>query len=299
LLIVLFADGGSARSGQPAADLLKVLPDRNGVIIVDVSRLLTSNFWSSLTSEQDTAVAARSFESGLNRLGVSMKDLNAAALAVRDIQMNEMVAAASGNFKKDEIVSRLKGNTALKARTEMHGGMEVITIDNPPEQIAITFFDPNILVMGKDAAVRSAIDASQGKTPSLVQNGKLQSALPANVEAPVRFAILTPPEIAGTLQSSSLPLPDFSAVRLITGTVEVTSLLNLNLTLRSDTTGDAKVIANQLNSMMNMARGLLGNNPKNAALAETLRSVAITSAEADVKIAAIVNKEFFARMFRK
>lgn len=301
LLVVLLADGSSARSSQPVSGLLRVLPDRNGVVLIDIPRLLASDFWSSLTSQESTAGAAKSFELGLNRVGVSMKDLNAAALAIRDIQMNDLVAAASGNFKKDEIVSRLKGDAALKAKTEVHGGIEVLTINSPPEQVAIAFLDPNILVIGKDAAVRSAIDASQGRTPSLLQNAKLQSALPANAEAPVRFAILTPPEIAGSLQSSSLPLPDFSTVRLIIGTVEFTSLVNLNLTLRSDTTGDAKVIANQLSSMMNMARGLLGssNNPKNAPLAETLRSVTITGSEADVKIAANINKEFFARIFRK
>jgi hypothetical protein len=79
---------------------------------------------------------------------------------------------------------------------------------------------------------------------------------------------------------------DFSSIKMIFGSVDVTTGIDLNATLRNDTADHAKALATQLNGLLEMTRGFLvaGKDQKVAALMEALKSITITGNDIDVRI---------------
>jgi hypothetical protein len=88
------------------------------------------------------------------------------------------------------------------------------------------------------------------------------------------------------LKSNDFPLPEFSSISLVFGTIDVGAGLDINATLRSDNAEHAKSIAERLNGLLSMVKGLvvLGGDAKMAAIAEALKSVNIVNSDIDVKI---------------
>jgi hypothetical protein len=164
----------------------------------------------------------------------------------------------------------------------------------------LAFLDEKTAVIGPDEGVRAAIDVRAGVKPGVDANAKLMATLEQAPPAAVRFATVAPSAIMSVLPSNSLPLPDLASVRAIFGTVELTSGIEVNATLRNDTAEQARVIAEQLNGLLAMGRGFLGSStdPRMASVVQLLKSVSITGADIDVKIGATLPKEFLANVMK-
>jgi hypothetical protein len=149
--------------------------------------------------------------------------------------------------------------------------------------------------------VRSALDIGPGKL-SVAQNAKLASALASNPSAAVSFALEPPEGLKNAGNNAPIPLPDFSSVKLIFGTVDATSALDINATLRTDDAKQAENIASRLNGLLDMARAYLGamsSDPKMAGLVQALKTVSITGNGSDVKIAGSLPQEVFTQLLGK
>jgi hypothetical protein len=306
LAIVCALSLGLSRVGARAtqSDLLHLLPDGKFVAVADMHRVTKSSFWTTLAAENKIKKVIDEAQSKLGEIGLRLEDLSALALTGSSSSTDTGVMVVSGSFNQDNILSGLRANPKVRVTAEKYRGMDVFEVraalpDGKNDRVAFAFYDSSTAVVGSLAGVRTAIDVRAGERPSVAQNAKLNAALAQTPAAAVRFAMETTSGL-GRLNSANLPLPDFASIKLIFGTVDFTSAIEINATLRSEAASQARSIGDQLNSLLGMARGFLGvsGDPKMASLGEMLKTVTVTVEETDVKISGNIPAEVLAQMFR-
>ena len=300
----------SAEPPAPAAELIDVLPDGNGLAIIDFQKIVASSLWATITSQEKLKNSMDKVSSEMAELGLSLNDLSSVAL-VFSSDFNNPAVAVTGRFEQNDLLARLRASgkvklssekykdfdiykvVAVSAGSESKGGEKSTVKSHSKNDTAFVFHGANTLVAGSMESVRASVDVKTGAKPGIAQNGKLSDAISQNPTAAIRFALTVTPAMKNGLQSSELPLADFSSISLIFGAIDVTAGLDINATLRSDTAEHAKAIADRLSGLLSMAAGSLGlmGDPKLAPLGEALKTVRITNSEADVKITGNVSTD--------
>lgn len=291
----------SARAAVQAAaptDLLQVLPDGDAVIVVDVQRVLTSNLFSQ---EKLKTLLAKA-QSEVAQLGFQMSDVSTAAIAFPTAKFNDPVIAVRGTFAAADILARLRDNAKVKLTTESYKGVDVHSVNEigKTNGMAFTFLDAGTVVAGRTAAVRAAIDVRGGERASISKNAKLMDGLSQHASAAIRFALNVTPDLTKGLEASGLPLPNFSSINLVFGGIDLSTHASLNATLRNDTAENAKAMAEQLNSLFGLVKGLLGgsNDPKMAKIMEAVKTISIVNSDIDVKITGSVPMDLIGQLIR-
>ncbi|MEW6212803.1 MAG: hypothetical protein AB1631_31040 [Acidobacteriota bacterium] len=306
LAMVFALSAGLSRTGARAnqSDLLHLLPDGKFVAVADMQQVTKSSFWTTLAAENKIKKVIDEVQSKFGEIGLRLEDLSALALVGSSSSADTGVMAVSGSFNQASILSSLRANPKIRLTSEKYRGFDVFEVtaaipDGKNDRVAFAFYDSSTAVVGSLAGVRTAIDVRAGERPSVAQNAKLNAALAQTPPAAVRFAMETTSGMS-RLNSANLPLPDFASIKLIFGTVDFTSAIEINATLRSEAAGQAKAIGDQLNSLLGMARGFLGvsGDPKMASLGEMLKTVTVTVEETDVKISGNIPAEVLAQLFR-
>ncbi|MEK6320109.1 MAG: hypothetical protein AABN33_00355 [Acidobacteriota bacterium] len=300
----------SAQSATRAGDLLGLLPDGGAVAVIDFQKIAGSSLWATINAQEKLKHAIDKAQSEMGDLGVKLSDVHTVAVVFPTASFNNPTIALTGGFEQNDLLARLRASGKVKLASEKYKDFDIYKVRSIPAEIpskersgtkpaanvsiaAVTkdeasfvFHDATTLVTGNLEAVRASIDAKTGAKPSISRNGKMTDALAQNPTAAIRFALALTPAMTSGLQSSELPIPDFSSVSLIFGTIDVASGIELNATLRSDTAEHANSIAERLNGLLGMAKGFLGamSDPKMAPIVEALKTVSITSADVDVKI---------------
>ena len=300
----------SHSAAQLGDDLLRYLPDGTAVAVMDFQKITGSTLWATFSSQQKFKNALEKAESEISDLGVKLTDVRALALVFPSASMNSPTVAITGGFDQSVLLERLRSSAKFKLTSEKYKGFDLhkvksiapappaISSKEPSEskrdpgaaalknENALAFHDSNTIITGTVEAVRASIDVMTGASPSIAQNRMLAEALAQNPSAAIRFAISLTPAMTGALQSSELPVPDFSSVKLIFGGIDVSAGVDLNATLRNDTADHAKSIADRLNGLLAMAKGYLGavQNAKSAPIVVALNTVNIVSVDIDVKI---------------
>jgi hypothetical protein len=298
----------SAQSSTHSADLLGVLPDGGAVAVIDFQKLAGSTLWATISAQDKLKSAIDKAQSEMTGLGLKLSDVQTVAIVFPAANMGNPTVALSGGFDQSDLLSRVRANSKVKLTSEKYKDFDIYKARSIPgtgpknqrpgtrpgvsvtavitDETAFVFHDARTLVTGSLEAVRASIDVKIGAKPSITQNAKLVDALAQNPAAAIRFAISLTPAMTSGLNSSELPMPDFSSISLIFGTIDVASGIDLNATLRSDTAEHAKSVAERLNGLLAMARGFLGavSDPKMAPIVEALKTVNIVSADVDVKV---------------
>jgi len=319
MAITMSAGLGLASANAPAQtgnELLQYLPDANGVAVIDIQKITGSAFWSALSNEQKFKSTIEKAESEISDVGVKLADVRALALAFPAGNMSNPIVAITGSFDQSTVLEHLKSKPKIKVTSEKYKGLDLYKI-NPAaanssskeqsttthsalkSENAFVFHDSNTMIVGTPDGVRASIDVISGGSASIAQDHQLTDALAENPSAAIRFALSVTPAITGALQSSELPVPDFSSIKLIFGAVDVSSGLALNATLRNDTAEHAKSIADRLNGLLSMAKGYLGaaQNAKTAPIAGALNMVSIVSVDIDVKVTGSVPADLLSSLF--
>lgn len=305
---VKWSSAGPASSpgpASPAGELLDVLPDGNVVAIIDFQKIMASTLWATISSQQKLKSSIDKAHAELAELGLSLNDLNSVALVFSSFDLNNPAVAVSGRFEQNDLLARLRATGKVKLTSEKYKDFDIYKAESvsasaeskdkagktaarasTKKDTAFVFYGSNTIVAGSPEAVRASVDVKTGAKPGIAQNGKLADAMAQNPAAAIRFALTVTPAMTSGLHSSELPIPDFSSISLIFGAIDVTSGLDINATLRSDTAEHAKTIADRLSGLLTMAAGYLGamSDPKMAPVGEALKTVKITSSDADVKI---------------
>lgn len=280
----------AARQAYPSStDLLQFLPDGTGVVVVDFDKVTASSLWSSGANQKGIKDTLEKFQPGIGDI-VNPSDIRAIAVAIEGFDFKNVAGVATGSFDQSDILARLKADTRVKLTSEKYKGLDLhhVSLTDAPgskRDSAFAFHDANTVIVGTANGVRAAVDAKLSGKNSMAQNAKLTAALAEVQPAAIRFALAAPSAISG-LQSGELPIPDLSSISLIFGTIDLSSGVDFNATLRSDSGEHAKSIAERLNGLLSMAKGFLGSagDPKFAPFVEVLKTVNITNAETDIKV---------------
>ena len=304
LMLALTVTGLASMAARTAAqpvvqtDLLQVLPDGHAIIVVDVQRVLSSNLFSQDKLKNLLAKA----QAEVAQLGFNMADLQNAAIAFPTAKFSDPTIAVSGTLNQADILARLRENSKIKVTSEKYKSGEVhsITEIGKTSVMAFTFVDANTVVAGTPTSVRAAIDVRSGEKPSIAKNAKLMDGLSQSAAAAIRFALNVTPEMTKGLESSGLPLPSFSTLNLVFGSLDVSNVVALNATLRNNTPENAKAMADQLNNLFGLVKGLLGGStdPKMAPIAEAIKTISIVSTDVDVKITGSVPADLIGQLIR-
>lgn len=317
-LMVVSATWGFARPEARPADLLEILPDGSGVVIVDLQKITGSALWTTIGAQQKLASIIDKAQGEIADLGLKLTDVHTMALVFPSSNLNDPTAAISGGFDQKELLERLRANSKFKLTSDKYKGFDVYKTQsvqpsdakNSPSSMStkaatvkndtsFAFRDANTIVVGTTESVRASIDVITGARQSITQNSQLADGLAQNPSAAVRFAIVVTPATTKGLQSTDLPIPDFSSLKLIYGAIDVASGIELNATLRSDSPESARNIAERLNGLLGMARGYLGaaNNSKSTAIVDALKAVNITSSSNDVRITGSLSADLLSSLF--
>ncbi|HEX8092157.1 MAG TPA: hypothetical protein VF762_25140 [Blastocatellia bacterium] len=315
----------SARAAaQSGSDLLQFLPDGSAVVVIDVHKMTTSSLWSLINSQDKIKSNLDKMHNEFSELGVKLSDLQTVAVAFQTSDMNNPVVAITGGFDQTDLLARLRANGKLKLTSEKYKNYDIYKIESVPaatkdqakenkpasaggsagkgnENGSFAFYDAKTVVVGSPGSVRASIDTKTGAKTSIAQNAKLTEALAQNPTAALRFAINVTPEMTSGIQSNQMPLPDFSSVKMIFGSVDVASGIDLIATLRNDTAEHAKNIADRLNGLLEMVRGYvstMSNDPKMAAFAGALKTLSVTGSDTDVKISGNLPMEVFTQIIK-
>ena len=297
-----------ARSATPPVSLLDALPDGTAVAVIDFQKVAGSSLWATINSQDKFKREIDRAQSEVAELGLKLTDVHTVALLFSGTAIKTPTVALTGGFEQSDLLARLRASAKVRLTSEKYKGNDIYSVralraGGPTNGLSGTksdttgidagkrgetsfvFYDPNTVVIGSLDAVRASVDVKTGAKPGLTQNTKLTEALAQNPAAAIRFAFTLSPALTGELRSGDLPV-DFSSISMIFGAIDVGSGIDLNATLRSDTAEHAKSISDSLNSLLTMARGLLGStgDPKMVPVAELLKTVSITSADADVRI---------------
>lgn len=307
LTVVAGVKLSAARSATPTSAMLEALPDGIGVAVVDFQKIAGSSLWAAINAQEKFKSAIDKAQSEMSDLGVKLSDVHSVAVGFPAAGMNSPTIALTGGFQQTDLLTRLRASGKVKLTSEKYKDFDIYRARSIPSSVpskepsgtkpasvvtttkddtAFVFYDANMLVTGSLEAVRASVDVKTGARPAITQNARLMDALAQNPAAPVRFALALTPAMTSGLQSSDLPMPEFSSVTLIFGTIDVASGIDINATLRSDNAEHARAIAERLNGLLTMARGFLGSmsDPKVAQIAEALKTVNVISADADIKI---------------
>jgi len=294
-------------AAQTGNELLNALPDGNAVLLIDVQRVTSSPLWNMLTSQEKFHSAYDKVLSELSRAGLSLSDVQTVAIAFSNNDTNNPAVAVSGRLNQSALLARLRADEKLKLTSETYKGIEIFKVESvetkPPatghhtghDSGGFVFIDAGTVVAGTTASVRAAIDVKSGSRPSIAQNARLSEGLAASNGAAVRFAMEMTPSLANKLPTGQMG--DFSSIKLIFGSADVTTGVDLNATLRNDTAEHARTLASQLNGLLDMARGFLvaSNDPKMAPLVTALKSVTITGNDIDVRVTGSLPMEVLAQ----
>ncbi|HWP43096.1 MAG TPA: hypothetical protein VNO14_07680 [Blastocatellia bacterium] len=297
---------GAGRSvAQSSGDLLQFLPDGNAVIIVDAQKVIASSTWASLTSQDRLKSTIDGVLKDVSELGVKLADIKTAALVFPASGWSNPTVAVNGTFNQEDLTARLRSSSQLKLTSEKYKDYDLHSITRAQAgsgstNISFVFYGAGTVVAGNAASVRASIDAKTGAKPALAQNEKLSSGLAENPSAAIRFAMEKLPGVTDRASSGQLPLPDFSSIRLIFGTVDLATGINVNATLRNGTSEQAKNLADRLNGVLAIGQAYLkgSSDPKMAALGDALTTVTVTGSEADAKITGTLPAEALTLIFR-
>ena len=307
-LALTISAGIGMSSARPAAqtgtELLPLLPDGTGVVVVDVQKLISSSLWATISEKGPVKDALRRMED-VTELGVNIKDIRSVAVVFGASGPNNFTAAVNGTFNQTALLAHARADQRIKLTSEKYKNYEIYNVVSATQtgpkvdNLSFMFYDAGTIVAGTPAGVRASVDAIGGKS-GIAQNAKLAAGLNSDSAAAVRFAIEMTPAMTGGLQSTELPLPDFSSINLVFGSVDLTSGVGINATLRSNTADQAKVVAERLNGILAMAKAFMGSStdPKMMALNEALKTVTISGTDVDVKITGNLPMELLSQVLR-
>jgi hypothetical protein len=312
--VVVGVGFSQARSANPPLSLLDALPDGTAVAVIDFQKVAGSSLWSAISSQDKFKSEIDKVQSEVADLGLKLTDVHTVALVFSGTAIKTPTVALTGGFEQTDLLARLRASGKVRLTSEKYKGNDIYTAralravepaktlsgartaggteTGTTGETSFVFYDANTVVTGSLDAVRTSVDVKTGAKPGLAQNSKLTDALAQNPAAAVRFAFALSSALTGELRSGDLPV-DFSSISMIFGAIDVGSGIDVNATLRCDTAEHAKSISDSLNSLLAMARGLLGStgDPKMAPVAELLKTVSIITADADVRITGQVPTE--------
>ena len=293
---------------QPRGEtaLLQLLPNGEGVVTLDVQRVIGSELWALVSSQGRLKNLIGQAQSELGALGLETSDLKTAAIAVPGDGRESFVAVVTGRFNETGLLARLREDKRVAISSGDYKNVRVHLLAQSGatgqaySDIAFAFYDSGTLVVGSLGGVKAAIDVRAGDQPGIARNQKYAGVLEQLPAGAVGLALSPQPLLGHMPKDMPLPLPDLKNVNLIFGSVDVGSGIDLNLIFRNDTAEQGVSMAVNLKVLLKTATGVLkvAKKGKYAPVADALKTFSISNNGPDVKVTGALSKELFAQFLK-
>ncbi len=290
LLLNSFAFGASEvalkRSPRTAVNLLEILPDSDGIAIVDSKRFLEDSLPKVLAANEPMLTEVMSKIKAMEtRTGIDLRKFNQVAVGVafKHVSSSEVdydaVAAATGDLNVQVVISSAKTAAKNPVREEKVGSRTIYIFTEAPaplaggpatskvaaaidklvtgfgkKEIAVVAFDTNTLVIGSPARVRQTL-GSGAKTDSDVR-----SLLPAANSAVITFAARTKGMLGKLLPLEADMLGDaVNSIQYLTGSMDVAAgTTSVQLMARTNKPEQATELKTTLEGLQIVGKAFLG-----------------------------------------
>ncbi|MBA2338874.1 MAG: hypothetical protein H0V88_00635, partial [Pyrinomonadaceae bacterium] len=176
--VLTLATAMTANSQQRTVDPLYVLPTSDGVMFVDIQRIMKDVLPRALAGSPKMAEINADIDRFRQRTGLDLRSFNRAAVGVRftnptaRVTKMEPVVVLQGSFNPDTLVAAGRLASKGKYSTEQYKGktIHLFTLNEQVRllglfnarlsDVAVVALNPSMLVVGDRAGVRSTLDAT-------------------------------------------------------------------------------------------------------------------------------------------
>ena len=278
-VVVMFA---ALVSAQPAArtrtstqsatsDIFSFVPQSDGVVVVDVNRLLNETLPQVFAGDSAKLAQINSeIDKFKTQTGIDPRAFNRVVVAARYTHPTptatklEPVAIATGTFNAAAVTGAARLAAKGKVREEKYRGatITVLTINDQlnvfgvwnmrVRDLAVTALNSNTLAVGTPATVRAAIDA--GRTPRR-DSVELVALATRDPKAVIGFGANVPQSVWARLDlGTDQMVQDASSIRQAYGSVGTTATdISLMLVARTETPAAAKSLSDTLIGLKQVA----------------------------------------------
>jgi hypothetical protein len=306
LAIMAIAVCVTAARGQ---NVIANLPESDGVVVVNMRRIVNETLPRVLSAEQMSQVQA-ALAKAKQVAGFDVANIETAVVGLR-LNRSKLMSAPTmllvmrGSFNADALVSLLKVGLAGKSRDEKYANKTLTLLKlsdfmkgSPPSatELAVVALDSGTLAAGATAYVKAALDPDNGKNrikPELVQ------LVGREPEALIRLAALVPQGmLAGLLPQGAQGSEEIG--RLVGSIEQVYVGLNmdaqafpLSLMLKANTAENAHAIAGLLQTIAQFGANVTDKNVK-----PIIDALKITSEGAEVHVRTVLPQDLIGSFLR-
>lgn len=310
VMSVGFVSGQTVQTAPASDDPLFALPASDGVMFVDVRRLLTEIIPRLLANDPATlAKMTAALDEATAKTGINPLSINRVVVGMRFLgpifptaskENIGVVVIVRGDAQASSVIELLKRETKGKFAQETHGGIVIYSepMPAPPRKRteratpAMAMLDANTIAVGDLPQVRAAIDAASG-------NGRVDSSLvelaTRDSSALVGVAIRVPENIKQNLSATAPKDPMAQGVIKLLNSVKqnyasmgaTATDYNVIMGARFESPEQAKSVGDML-SGMRQQMGAFIPDPKARSLIESLQ---ITSQGDEVQIRCDIKNE--------
>ena len=291
---VVYAQQAKSRraAARPAAtDIFAFVPKSDGVVVVDVNRLLNETLPTVFAG--DTAKLAQ-INSEIDKFkiqtGIDAHTFTRAVVVARytnptpSVTKLEPLAIATGSFNSAALVSSARAAAKGTSREEKYGGttITIITMNDQVKvfglwnmrvrDLAIAPLSANTVAVGTPATVRAAIAA--GKTPQR-ESADLVTLATRDPQAVIGFGANVPSSVwTGLNLGTDAIAQDASSIRQTYGAVGTTTTdISVTIVARTETPAAAKNLGDTVTGLKQLAGfAILQMTGQKKALAESALS---------------------------
>ncbi|HEX8176110.1 MAG TPA: hypothetical protein VF543_13400 [Pyrinomonadaceae bacterium] len=281
-----------AASAPAAQDPLTMLPTSDGVLVVDVRRVLNEALPRAFSSDPAKLSQINAdIDRFKTRTGVDLRSVDRMAIGTRLNQVGQAtrmdtVAIARGTFRADIIVAAGRLAAKDKYRTEKYAGRNIyiFTLDEQMKlfglfnmkltDIAVSVMDSHTLAIGQLARVRETIDASAGRARVAAELVQLATRTPnALIGFGANVPAATIRDLGGIGLDSDEISKNIASIRQLYGAIGMTGTgFDMQAVARTENAGAAKSLNDTITGAKEFISPLVSQFMRNEAKAKLVRN---------------------------
>lgn len=304
LLLTATAFSQTRTRGNAGQDALSFLPASDGVMVIDVRRMLNETLPQVFAGDSAKLAQVNSeIDKFKTETGVDPRSLNRVVLGSRyvypspNVTKLETVAIARGTFDVKAIAAAGRAKAQGRYREEKYRGMTIMIFGINDQMrmlglwnmkvsaLAIAVLDTQTLAMGNPERVRAAIDAGRAGARA---NAALVGLATRDANALIGFGGNVTPQLTANLNvGGDAMAADIRSIRQVYGSVASTqSNLSLNLVARTDTPASAKNLSDTVTGLKQLGAVLIlrMTGPRKALAESALANLKISATGNEMQI---------------
>jgi len=287
-----------------ANDALSFLPPSDGVMVIDVRRLLNETLPQVFAGDSAKLAQINSeIDKFKTETGVDARALNRIVLGTRyvypsaNVTKFETIAVAHGTFDPKAIAAAGRAKAQGRYREEKYRGatimifgvndqMRVLGLWNMRvSDLAVTALDTQTLAIGKPATVRAAIEAGRAGARANVALAALATRDP---NAVIGFSGNITPQLTANLNAGTDAMAaDIRSIHQVYGSIGSTQTdISITLVARTDTPASAKNLSDTVAGLKQLGAILIlrMTGPRKALAESALANLKITTQANEMQI---------------